>query len=39
MNLHRAVTTITQNKSDEIVEICWCTYQPDKARLIYSKLD
>jgi hypothetical protein len=38
MNTQKAVTTLAQNKSDEIIEIRRCTYPTEKARLIYDKL-
>jgi hypothetical protein len=38
MNTQKAVTTLAQNKSDEILEIRRCTYHTEKARLIYDKL-
>jgi hypothetical protein len=38
MNTQKAVTTVAQNKSDEIIEIRRCSYPEEKARLIYDKL-
>jgi hypothetical protein len=38
MNTQKAVTTLAQNKSDEVIQIRRCTYPDEKARLIYDKL-
>jgi hypothetical protein len=39
MNSQKAVTTMAQNKIDEIILIRRCTYPDEKARLIYDKLN
>jgi hypothetical protein len=38
MNTQKAVTTLAQNNSEEIIEIRRCTYPDEKARLIYDKI-
>jgi hypothetical protein len=38
MNTQKAVTTLAQNKSEEVIQIRRCTYPDEKARLIYDKL-
>jgi hypothetical protein len=37
MNTQKAVTTLAQNKEDEIIEIRRCTFPAEKAQLIYDK--
>jgi hypothetical protein len=38
MNTQKVVTTLAQNKSDEIIMIRRCSYPDDKVKLIYDKL-
>ncbi|GHT23359.1 hypothetical protein FACS189430_06520 [Bacteroidia bacterium] len=38
MSAQKAVTTLAQNKSDEVIQICRCTYPEEKAKMIYDKL-
>jgi hypothetical protein len=38
MNTQKAVTTLAQNKTDEIILIRKCTYPAENAKLIYDKL-
>ena len=38
MNTQKAVTTIAQNKSDEIIQIRRCSEPNEKVRLIYQAM-
>jgi hypothetical protein len=38
MNTQKAVTTLAQNKTDEIITVRRCSFPSDNAKMIYDKL-